>query len=436
MNRFLIALAIIAAALAIYGIYIKMSDNEDSKGYVYYVNFKPESDSVLQEVAQLYTKKTGIKVTVLSPPSGQYGDVLEKEMEKSLPPTLFVAGNQGTLTHWEDYFYDLRGAKVVDELNTDVYNLYDKNGKGELVSIGYCYETFGIIVNTELLEKSNHNIDEIKNFASLKTVAEDIHSKAKDLGFDAFTSSGLDSSSSWRFSGHLANVPLYYESRDDGTWKETPKTIKGTYLNNYKNIWDLYIKNSAYSPSTLLTGGYNAEEEFGKKQAVFYQNGNWEYDALVNKYNLDPSKLTMIPLYAGVDGEENAGLNSGTENNWAVNKKAPEEAIKATLDFMYWMVTDSEATKLLAKTFGSIPYKKAAVPENVFLAKANQLANEGKYTMTWAFNYVPGVDDWRANLVKALNDYSTDNSNENWAAVEKAFVDGWAEQYKIKYGEN
>ena len=144
----------------------------------------------------------------------------------------------------------------------------------------------------------------------------------------------------------------------------------------------------------------------------------------------------MIPLYAGVDGEENAVLNSGTENNWAVNKKAPEEAIKDTLDFMYWMVTYPEASKLLAKTFGSIPYKKAAVPENVFLAKANQLASEGKYTMIWAFNYVPGVEDWRTNLVKVLNDYSTNNSNENWAAVEKAFVDGWAEQYKIKYGEN
>lgn len=222
MNCFLIILAIITVALAMYGIYIQISDNENSKGQVYYVNFKPESDSVLQEVAQLYTKKTCIKVIVLSPPSEQYGDVLEKEMEKSHPPTLFVAGNQGTLTHWEDYFLDLRGAKVVDELNTDVYNLYDKNGKGEPVSIGYCYETFGIIVNNELLEKSNHNIDEIKNFSSLKTVAEDIHSRAKELGFDAFTSSGLDSSSSWRFSGHLANVPLYYESRDDGTWKETP----------------------------------------------------------------------------------------------------------------------------------------------------------------------------------------------------------------------
>ncbi|HCL22031.1 MAG TPA: ABC transporter substrate-binding protein, partial [Oscillibacter sp.] len=44
----------------------------------------------------------------------------------------------------------------------------------------------------------------------------------------------------WRFSGHLANMPLYYEFRDDGV-KEQPAEIKGTYLDNFRNIWDLYI---------------------------------------------------------------------------------------------------------------------------------------------------------------------------------------------------
>ena len=79
-----------------------------------------------------------------------------------------------------------------------------------------------------------------------------------------------------------------------------------------------------------------------------------------------------------------------------VELKIIGQSIKnATLDFMYWMVTNKQATELLAKTFGSIPFKKAVTSENVFLARANELVNEGKYTMTWAFNYVPEVDDWR-----------------------------------------
>ncbi len=31
----------------------------------------------------------------------------------------------------------------------------------------------------------------------------------------AFTSAGFDSSSDWRFKTHLANLPLYYEFKDD-----------------------------------------------------------------------------------------------------------------------------------------------------------------------------------------------------------------------------
>ena len=315
MNRLLFLIGILTTIMTIFGVYTLMSSKKkSSEPYVYYLNFKPESDTILQELAKLYTEKTGIKVTVVSTVGQNYGELLSKGISDSKPVTLFVEGGLQQLAQYADHAYDLTGTKVVEELNTEDYKIIDKEGK--LVGIGYCFESFGLIVNTELLEKAGHKIDDIKNFATLKQIVEDIHSRAKDLGFDAFTSSGLDDSSSWRFIGHLSNFPLFYESRDDGNWDKAPATIKGTYLPNYKNLWDLYIKNSAYSPDTLKTGNYNAEEEFGNKKAVFYQNGNWEYDALVNNYKLDPSKLTMIPLYSGVKDEENAGLSSGTENYW------------------------------------------------------------------------------------------------------------------------
>ena len=57
-------------------------------------------------------------------------------------------------------------------------------------------------------------------------------------------------------SGHLANLEYYYESKDDpAAWKTCPASIKGTYMQNYKNLWDLYINNSAVAPSTLAAGG-------------------------------------------------------------------------------------------------------------------------------------------------------------------------------------
>ena len=396
--------------------------SSDSKGSVYWLNFKPEADEALQEIAKTYEKENGVKVKVVTAASGNYNSTLTSEMGKSAAPTLFVVGNQAAVKTWDDYCIDLKDTDVYKELSTDAFNLKDENGK--VASMGYCYESYGIIVNKKLLKKAGYEITDIKDFASLKSVAEDIHKRADKLGFDAFTSSGMDDASSWRFTGHLANMPLFYEGRDDG-WKEAPAEIKGTYLDNFKNVWDLYINNSKYDKKTLATGGYDAEAEFKKGEAVFYQNGTWEYDAL--KKSISDDDMQMIPIYCGVDGEEKAGLCSGTENCWAVNAKASKADQKATLDFMKWLVTSDEGTKVMAEQFGAIPYKKAADSGNVFLKNANDLFDAGNYNVDWTFNYTPNVDEWRASLVAAMNKYDAGGS---WDDVKTAFVEGWATQYK------
>ena len=396
--------------------------SSDSKGSVYWLNFKPEADEALQGIAKTYEKENGVKVKVVTAASGNYNSTLTSEMGKSAAPTLFVVGNQAAVKTWDDYCIDLKDTDVYKELSTDAFNLKDENGK--VASMGYCYESYGIIVNKKLLKKAGYEVSDIKNFESLKSVAEDIHKRADKLGFDAFTSSGMDDASSWRFTGHLANMSLFYEGRDDG-WKEAPAEIKGTYLENFKNVWDLYINNSKYDKNTLATGGYDAEAEFKKGEAVFYQNGTWEYDAL--KKSISDDDMQMIPIYCGVEGEEKAGLCSGTENCWAVNAKASKADQKATLEFMKWLVTSKEGTKVMAEQFGAIPYKKAADSGNVFLKNANDLLEAGNYNVDWAFNYTPNVDEWRASLVAAMNKYDAGGS---WDDVKTAFVQGWATQYK------
>ncbi len=344
-------------------------------------------------------------------------------MDKSNAPTLFVVGNTSSVETWGDYCYDLSGTAVYEELNTDAFTLYKDNG--EVASIGYCYECYGIIVNKTLLAEAGYSVDDITDFDSLKAVAEDIHARADELGFDAFTSSGMDSSSSWRFSGHLANLALYFESVDAGGWTETPSTVTGEYIDYFKNVWDLYINNSAYDATTLATAGYDAETEFINGEAVFYQNGSWEYSAISAAWGDD--EITMIPIYCGSDIDSNMGLCSGTENCWAVNANASEEDIQATLDFMYWCVTSDEGLEVFMDQFGVIPYKAAPDSSNVFLTAANDLANAGKTTITWAFNYTPNVEEWRSGLVAAMNLY--DAGTGSWDDVVTAFVEGWATQY-------
>ncbi len=401
----------------------------DGTGKVYYLNFKPEADQAWQALARQYTRETGVTVKVVTAASGDYATTLNAQMGKAGQPTVFNCGNPMAVADWADYTLDLTETKLARELTTTDYNLYDTDKK--LKAIGYCYETFGIIVNKALLSQAGYTVEDIQDFAGLKLVAEDIHRRAGELGFDAFTSSGLTDSSSWRFSGHLANMPLFYEFRDSKV-VEQPATLKGTYLTNYRKIWNLYINNSATTPvQQVSASGDDAKADFYNQKAVFWQQGSWEYAGLQEKGLTD---VTMIPIYCDVPGEENAGLCSGTENCWAVNAKASQADIDASLEFLYWVVTSEAGTKMLAEQFGSVPFKQAAPVENGFSNDAIALFEEGKYTVTWAFNYTPNVDNWRAGVVTALTAYTANQTDENWQRVEDAIVAGWAIEYKTQNG--
>lgn len=423
MKRYLAL--VLAIALSLSMVVGLTGCTQKGEGSVYFLNFKPEADQAWQDLAAKYTELTGVEVKVVTAASGTYNDVLTAEMDKENPPTLFQCGNAGALKTWGEFCYDLSDTDFYKQMTTDDFNLYGENG--ELLAAGYCYEAFGIIVNKTLLKQAGYEVTDITNFASLKAIADDIHARSSELGFDAFSAAGLDGTSSWRFSGHLANMPLFYQFRDDGV-EAQPATITDKYLDNYKNIWDLYTTDSATTGAALLTStGDESKAQFGNREAVFYQNGTWEYTSLVEDFGLAPEELTMIPIYCGVEGEENAALCCGTENCWSVNKTVPQEDIDATLDFMEWVVTSDEGTTLMAEQFGPCPFKKAKEPDNVFFADANKYIAEGKYVVTWAFNYTPAVEDWRAGVVDSLSKYVSGTGD--WTAVVDSFVNGWAAQY-------
>ena len=395
-------------------------------GSVYYLNFKPEADAAWQELAAQYTAETGVEVKVVTAASGTYSDTLTSNISDI---TIYNIGNLQGLADWDEYALDLTDTALAGELSTNDFNLY--NGNGELKAMGYCYESYGIIVNVDLLAEAGYSVADITNFESLKAVADDIHARSAELGFDAFSAAGLDSSSSWRFSGHLANVPLYYEFEANNI-TEQPATLTGEYLDNFRNIWDLYITDSAADPASLSTStGDESKAQFVEGKAVFFQNGSWEYNSLANDNGMN---VQMIPIYCGVEGEEKAGLCSGTENCWAVNAQASEEDIKASLDFLYWVVTSEAGTTMMSQQFGAIPFKAAPAVTNGFILNGDALLENGCYSVTWAFNDTPNVDSYRATLVTALAAYSANPTDDNWANVVSAYVDGWAIEYAVVHG--
>ena len=413
-------LSIMLVLVAIATVFVGCGEKKEEKGSVYYLNFKPEQDAAWQELAKEYTEKTGVVVKVVTAAEGTYEQTLTAEIDKDAAPTLFQVSGEVGLESWQDYCLDLKDTEVYKQLTSDDFAL---KKDGAVYGVAYVYEGYGLITNKKLLKQAGYEVEDINSYEKLKEVAESITARKDELGFSAFASSGLASSSSWRFSGHLANMPLFYEFEQDNV-KGQPASIKGTYLDNFKNIWDLYINNSTIDKKTLTNEQNDAASEFTSGKAVFYQNGTWEYD---NIKSIGDENIAYLPIYIGVR-DEKQGLSCGTENYWAVNNTASKADINATLEFLKWVVTSEEGTKALAEDMDFVaPFKSAKKVDNVLANIMNEYVSEGRYNVSWAFNYTPNVDTWRQNLVDALADYSAGTGE--WSAVQKAFVDGWAEQY-------
>ena len=205
------------------------------------------------------------------------GESVKKASDGAKIPTLTIAkppkgGGQPYLSNETNQI--LMNAEDTAKKMGDDFVLKDDSGAVD--GIAYVIETYGLIYNKALLKKYCEmdgavikSADEINNFETLKKVADDIQAKKDDLGVDgAFTSAGFDSSSDWRFKTHLANLPIYYEYKEDGI--TSTDAIKGTYLDNFKNLFDLYITDSTCEPSLLSSKTIDdANAEFGLGEAVW-----------------------------------------------------------------------------------------------------------------------------------------------------------------------
>ncbi len=398
------------------------------EGSVYYLNFKPEQDAQWQALAKSYTEQTGVPVTVVTAASGEYETTLQAEIEKEEAPTLFQVNGPVGLANWKDYCYDLSGSAIYNELTSDAFALKEGN---EVLGVAYVIESYGIITNKTLLAKAGYAVEDIKSFADLKKVAEDVTARSAELGFSAFSSAGMDGSSDWRFKTHLANLPIYFEYQADGIG--TTKAIKGTYLDNYRAIFDLYINNSTCDPAELSAKtGDDSRNEFLAGKAVFYQNGSWEYGSLTADGAYTDNDLVMIPIYVGVGDEAKQGLCTGTENYWCVNKDASQADIDATLAFLEWVATSEEGTNSMANEMGFVtPFKKAVDSPNLFVKQDKAYTAEGKTPVSWNFPTMPS-EEWKNKVGSALTAYAANQTDDNWKAVVTAFVDGWASEYSLK----
>ncbi|WP_194949380.1 ABC transporter substrate-binding protein [Actinomyces trachealis] len=423
----------------------KMSDGGDTaqsggaaaSGSVYFLNFKPEAEEAFKTIAEAYTKKTGVPVKVFTAASGNYEQTLTSEVAKSEAPTLFNINGPVGLANWQENASDLTNSKAVKALTDPSFALKGQDGK--IYGVPLATEGYGLIYNKAILDKyfamadaKAKSVDEIKGFAKLKEVAEDMQAKKADLGIDGvFAATSLAPGEDWRFQTHLANYPVYYEYRD---LKATDaKELKLTYSDNYKQIFDLYLNNSTINPAeTSGKAVTDSMAEFALGKVAFVQNGNWAWSQIseVEGNTVKEEDIHFMPIYVGVEGEDKSGIAVGTENYLTINAEASEDNRKATQDFLDWLFTDAEGAKMLVdKSVVSVaPYKAFAdlKPADPLGKEVLEYINKADlYPVNWVFQTFPS-QDFKDQLGQHLAQYAS--GKEDWNAVKDYFVSNWASE--------
>lgn len=432
--------AMVAGALTGCGGGSEEAKKDDSKGSVYYLNFKPEVAEVWEEVAKKYTEETGVDVKVVTAASGNYESTLKSEIAKTDAPTLFQINGPIGYQSWKDYCADLSDTDFYKSLSDQ--SLAIKGEDGGVYGVPYTIEGYGIIYNDEIMQKyfatsgaKAATTDEINSFDKLKEVVEDMQSKKDELGIEGvFASTSLLPGEDWRWQTHLADLPIYAEYNAKGV--DDLDTIEFTYNDKYKNIFDLYIENSCTEPAMLGSKGVNdSMAEFALGKVAMVQNGNWAWGQISETQGnvVKEENIKFMPIYCGLDDEANQGLCIGTENYFAINSKASEASQKASVDFVNWLISSETGKDYMTNKLGNnapfTTFSDSEKPSDPLAQDMLGSMESGKTSIPWVFTTFPS-QTFKDNFGAALLEYAQGTKtwedvvsyvNEQWA-TEKAAV--------------
>lgn len=411
---------------------------------VRFLNFKPEVANVYDEIAKAYKQEKGVELVVETAANGNYEQTLTAKMGTDEAPTLFQINGPKGYANWKNYCADLS--------NTELYkHLTDKSlavtVDGKVYGIPYVVEGYGIIYNEEITDKyfalnekntKLTSMDEVNSFDKLKEIVEDMQNNADKLGIKGvFASTSLKTGEDWRWQTHLANIPVYFEFKDNKVDLSSDDTanIDFKYSENFKNIFDLYLNNSTTDKKVL--GSKIVDEsmaEFALGQCAMVQNGNWAWGQIKNvKGNVVKAEnIKYLPIYMGIGNEQNQGLCIGTENFFAINSKASQEEQKAAQDFIYWLFSSETGKQFVVNDLELIApfdtFDENEVPEDPLAQEVMKWMNkENVETIPWNFTVFPSAT-FKNDFGSALLQYA--QGTKNWNDTKTLFVNKWKSESK------
>lgn len=406
---------------------------------VRFLNFKPEAAAVYEELAAKYNEETGNTLIVETAANNTYEQTLSAKLSTSEAPVIFQINGPVGYGNWRDYCLDLTDSEIYSHLIDKTAAI---SSDGRAYGIPYTVEGYGIIYNDEIIQRyfalENRSTDfvsmeEVNSFEKLKSLVEDMQANADALGIKGvFASTSLKSGDDWRWTTHLANVPISAEFTKNGTDLTGGGMIEMNFefADNFKNIFDLYINNSV--TDRKLLGSKITDEsmaEFATGQCAMVQNGSWAWSQIngISGNTVTAENIRMLPIYTGIEGEENRGLCIGTENYLCINSMAKPEEQQAAKDLLLWLFSSETGKDYVVNRLGFIApfdtFTDSEKPEDPLSREVlRYMDREDTTSIPWSFTVFPS-QTFKEDFGAALLQYA--QGSRDWEYVREKVVSSW-----------
>lgn len=173
-------------------------------------------------------------------------------------------------------------------------------------------------------------------------------------------------------------------------------------------------------------------KEFALGQCAMVQNGNWAWGQVssIEGNVVKEENCKFLPIYTGVQGEEQQGLCIGTENFICVNSMASEEDKAASIAFLEWVYSSETGKEYVSKKLGFIsPFNTFSEADNPSDPLAQEvlayMSNTELYSVSWNFTAFPSQkfkDDFGTNLLSYCK------GEQDFDKVKTFVIEAWAKE--------
>ena len=162
------------------------------------------------------------------------------------------------------------------------------------------------------------------------------------------------------------------------------------------------------------------------------QNGNWAWEQIagVTGNTVRAEDLGFLPMFIGAPDEERQGLCIGTENYYAINKKASDEEQKAAADFIWWLYSSTEGKKAVTEKLGFIApfdtFGETERPADPLVREVLRwMDRDNTVNIPWVFTVFPS-QTFKEDLGASLLKYA--QGGKTWGEVEHDMIAGWKKE--------